>query len=55
MKNKLMKIPPELCIKCRGSKTLCGLAYCPVNITDKIKKVYSFSGNNINGSSPVIM
>ncbi len=52
MTRKLIKIPPELCIKCRGSKMLCGLTYCPVNITNNIKRVYSFPGNNISGSSP---
>ena len=52
MVKKLVKIPPSLCIKCRSSKMLCGLSYCPVNITEKIKKVYSFKGNEISGSSP---
>ncbi len=31
---------------------LCGLSYCPVNITGNIKKIYNFSGNDISGSSP---
>ncbi|KJE48730.1 hypothetical protein SE19_03520 [Acidiplasma aeolicum] len=45
-------MPPELCVKCRGAKMLCGLSYCPVNITGNIKKIYNFSGNDISGSSP---
>jgi hypothetical protein len=52
MPGKMVRIPPSLCVKCRGAKMLCGLSYCPVSIVDKVKKVYNFSGNSIAGSSP---
>ena len=52
MPGKIIKIPPSLCVKCRGAKMLCGLSYCPVSIVDKVKKVYNFRGNSIAGSSP---
>jgi hypothetical protein len=47
-----VRIPPSLCLKCRGGKMLCGLSYCPVSIVDTVKKVYTFNGNSIAGSSP---
>ncbi len=52
MVKNLIKIPPSLCVKCRGAKMLCGLSYCPVSIADRVKKVYTFTGNSIAGSSP---
>ncbi len=52
MPGKMVRIPPSLCVKCRGAKMLCGLSYCPVSIVDKVKKVYNFTGNSIAGSSP---
>jgi hypothetical protein len=52
MSGKMLRIPPSLCVKCRGAKMLCGLSYCPVSIVDKVRKVYSFRGNSIAGSSP---
>ncbi len=52
MPKKLVKIPPSLCVKCRGAKMLCGLSYCPVSVTAAVKKVYSFTGTKINGTTP---
>ena len=52
MPGKMVRIPPSLCVKCRGAKMLCGLSYCPVSIVDRVKKVYTFRGNSISGSSP---
>ncbi|AAT44086.1 Nre family DNA repair protein [Picrophilus oshimae] len=46
------RIPPELCVKCRGSRMLCGLSYCPLLISMRIKNIYSNSNNSINGDSP---
>ncbi|MEM2856579.1 MAG: Nre family DNA repair protein [Candidatus Nitrosocaldaceae archaeon] len=45
-----MNIPPSLCLQCRGSKHLCGLAYCPVMVRLNISRI-SVS-NYIEGSSP---
>jgi hypothetical protein len=48
-----MKIPPSLCVKCRGAKMLCGLSYCPVSIGHMIRPRFdAIKGNELNGSSP---
>ncbi|MEM0139066.1 MAG: Nre family DNA repair protein [Ferroplasma sp.] len=52
MPKKLVKIPPSLCVRCRGAKMLCGLSYCPVSVTGTVKKIYSFTGTKINGTTP---
>jgi len=53
---KMRKIPAELCVKCKGSKYLCGLQYCPI-----IERFRSFVGvlqridvteKKVDGSSP---
>jgi hypothetical protein len=46
-------VPPQLCIRCRGSKLLCGLAYCPIIVETlasiRVKRVES---GELEGSSP---
>ncbi|MFQ5941374.1 MAG: Nre family DNA repair protein [Nitrososphaerales archaeon] len=48
----MLHIPPELCIECRGTKALCGLAYCPVMVKMKIKPLTLNISSEIQGSSP---
>ncbi len=47
------KIPPQLCIRCRGSRYLCGLPYCPI-IVNAISStiVGKMEGERLDGSSP---
>lgn len=47
-----MEIPPELCIQCRGTKRLCGLAYCPVMVKMNIEPIRQNLASEIQGSSP---
>lgn len=49
-----MRINPALCIRCRGAKMLCGLAYCPVLVKTKVKKyAEALAGRtSVFGSSP---
>ncbi|WP_338598167.1 Nre family DNA repair protein [Sulfolobus tengchongensis] len=42
-------IRPELCIRCRGAKYLCGLSYCPIIVTTRIRKINT---TEVLGSSP---
>lgn len=42
-------IKPELCIRCRGAKYLCGLSYCPILVKSKVVRVHN---KEIYGSSP---
>ncbi len=46
-----MDIPPSLCLACRGSKRLCGLAYCPALVKVRLAPIRSL-GRGIEGSSP---
>jgi len=48
-------VPSELCVKCRGGKYLCGLAYCPLLVTYSVKilsRILRNISNEIYGSSP---
>jgi len=49
----IVDIPPHLCIRCRGSRYLCGLAYCPV-VVDSIARIRleRIEGEVLEGSSP---
>lgn len=48
-----MKIPPQLCMVCRGGKLLCGLTFCPIEVANTLKpRVTSVTGNEVYGSSP---
>lgn len=47
------KIPPSLCLKCRGAKLLCGLTFCPIAVGGMIKpKIIGMKGKELSGSSP---
>lgn len=46
-----LRIPPSLCLVCRGRKRLCGLAYCPALVRVKVEPLRSI-GREVNGSSP---
>ncbi len=48
----MLHIPPELCIECRGTKRLCGLAYCPVMVKMNIQPLRLNLASEIQGSSP---
>ena len=53
MARTVMKIPPSLCLKCRGGSMLCGLSYCPIQVKLTIKSVSGkLTGNSFSGSSP---
>lgn len=44
--SRLVKIPPSLCIRCRGTKMLCGLTYCPIEVGKMAKNsYYGFQGH----------
>lgn len=45
----IVNITPELCIRCRGTKYLCGLTYCPLMVRLSISKVNT---TEVYGSSP---
>lgn len=47
-----MEIPPSLCIQCRGTKHLCGLAYCPAMVNISIQPLRQKLSSDIHGSSP---
>jgi len=47
-----LEIPPSLCIECRGTKHLCGLAYCPVMVKMNIQPLRKGLSPEIQGSSP---
>lgn len=46
-------IPPELCVRCKGAKLLCGLARCPIldSIREQLPQVHVKS-KELQGSSP---
>ena len=47
-------IPPELCIRCKGYKLLCGLPRCPLleRFRAQVEAVRLVSGRNLQGSTP---
>ncbi len=48
-----MKIPASLCLRCRGTKMLCGLSYCPISVKHLVQpSLKMVTGNNLEGSSP---
>ncbi len=48
-----MKIPASLCLRCRGTKMLCGLSYCPISVKQLVQpSLTKITGNNLEGSSP---
>jgi hypothetical protein len=49
-----MRVNPELCIRCRGEYNLCGLAYCPILVNNRVVAgVRGVEGKSIvDGSSP---
>jgi hypothetical protein len=49
----IARIPPELCVRCKGGKLLCGLARCPIldSIREKLPAV-QLKGKELQGSSP---
>ncbi len=47
------KIPPQLCIRCRGARYLCGLPYCPIIVNTLSSIVIKSVGEkSLDGSSP---
>ncbi len=46
----MLKIPPSLCLACRGGKYLCGLAYCPIMVRITLPSIEI--NNIIEGSTP---
>lgn len=51
--SKSLKIPASLCIRCRGTKMLCGLSYCPITVKNLVEpKLKQIKGNELTGSSP---
>jgi hypothetical protein len=49
----IARIPPSLCVRCKGGKLLCGLARCPIldSIQDRMPSV-QIRGKEVHGSSP---
>jgi DNA repair protein NreA len=51
----IASIPPELCVRCKGGKLLCGLARCPIleSIHDKMpRSARTLRGKELQGPSP---
>lgn len=50
----IARIPPELCVRCKGGKLLCGLARCPIldSIQAKLPQVELPRSKEFAGSSP---
>lgn len=50
----MLKVPSHLCIKCRGSKYLCGLSYCPIIVMRRRDLFLSRVSNSnlVEGFSP---
>ncbi|RMF29115.1 MAG: hypothetical protein D6752_06495 [Candidatus Nitrosothermus koennekii] len=46
----MLSIPPSLCLECRGSKLLCGLAYCPIMVRFNLPNIVI--DKDIEGSTP---
>lgn len=46
----MLSIPPSLCLECRASKLLCGLAYCPIMTRFNIPTIKL--DKDIEGASP---
>jgi len=48
------KVPPHLCVKCKGYRKLCGLPVCPImeRFRANIKAVMSVKGREIEGATP---
>jgi hypothetical protein len=53
-KRSIVKIPSELCVRCRGSRYLCGLGYCPILVESFKRNIVSENilREEIKGSSP---
>ncbi len=53
---EMRKIPAELCVKCKGSKYLCGLSYCPImerfRSFVRVLQGINVKDKSVNGSSP---
>lgn len=48
-----LRIPASLCIRCRGTKMLCGLSYCPVMVKNTVEpQLKNLTGKELTGSSP---
>ncbi|MBB5254229.1 Nre family DNA repair protein [Sulfurisphaera ohwakuensis] len=45
-------IKPELCVKCKASKYLCGLTYCPLLVSVRVKEKINLLKTRVYGSSP---
>ncbi len=46
-------IPAHLCIRCRGTKMLCGLSYCPITVESfTVPRMKLVRSDSIEGSSP---
>lgn len=49
----IARIPPELCVRCKGGKLLCGLPRCPIldSVRARLPRV-AVKGKELQGSSP---
>lgn len=50
----IASIPPELCVRCKGGKLLCGLARCPIleSIQEQLPRARPVRGKELQGPSP---
>jgi len=48
------KVPPHLCVRCKGYRKLCGLPVCPImeRFRANIKAVMSVRGKEVEGATP---
>lgn len=48
------KVPPHLCVKCKGYRKLCGLPVCPImeRFRANIKAIMSVKGREVEGATP---
>ena len=49
-----MRIPSELCVRCKGYKRLCGLPKCPIleRVRSNYKAVHTIKGRFVEGATP---
>ncbi len=48
------KVPPHLCVRCKGYRKLCGLPVCPImeRFRANIKAIMSVRGREVEGATP---
>ncbi|MCD6488955.1 MAG: hypothetical protein J7K21_07020, partial [Desulfurococcales archaeon] len=50
----MVKVPIDLCLRCKGARHLCGLGYCPLlqSFRSRVVSLQSIKGLEVDGSTP---